>query len=729
MKVVRVLLFACVYALLTSATGQAQQPAENKPEQQKPAEQKPAEQKPAEQKPAETPKYEETIVVSASKNEEKLVNAPATMSVIGSQVLQSAPTQNFADLLRAVPGVNVTQVSARDINITSRSATGTLATGQLALIDGRSLYQDFFGFVMWDFLPVNFDEIKQVEVIRGPASAVWGANALYGVVNVITKSPREMKGSSVTLGFGGFDRSVPGNDQGSGSLWYVNGTTAGAPNDRWSYKLSAGGYGSDPLPRPTGEIPGSPVPGSTYPPFANTGTTQPKFDSRVDYDFPDGQQRLSFAGGVAGTEGIMHSGIGPFDINSGSVMGYFRSTYTKGAIKAQFFTNILNGDASNLLAVGIDGKPIQFAFGTNTYDFEFSNANTIAARHVLTYGGNFRHNSFDLSLAPDADNRTEGGAYVQDDIFLYQALRFVIGGRVDAFSNLSDPVFSPRVAVLLKPQANHTFRVSFNRAYRAPSVINEALQVTIIQPTDLRPLPLPVPFPLAIQAAGNPDITEQRMDAWEVGYTGIIGNRATISAAWYVNDLSRDINFAQEPGAYYTAASPPPGWPAALRPVLNLLIAQGRGIPCCFTYLNLGNYTQKGLELGLDTMVNEHVNAFVNYSWQGDPNPDNPADLAELNLPPNNRVNVGFNFNTRRFLGDFSVNYQSEAFWQDVLGAQYHGTTDSQTLVNGGFGVKFAGDKLTTSIKVVNITNEEIQQHVFGDILKRQVVGEMKVRF
>ena len=60
---------------------------------------------------------------------------------------------------------------------------------------------------MWDFLPVNLNEIKQIEVIRGPASAVWGANALYGVINVITKSPREMQGTSATIGFGGFDRA------------------------------------------------------------------------------------------------------------------------------------------------------------------------------------------------------------------------------------------------------------------------------------------------------------------------------------------------------------------------------------------------------------------------------------------------------------------------------------------------------------------------------------------
>src|SRR4051812_2366496 len=179
------LVLASAPARAQQATAAAGQAASSQPAAQDP-----------QQNPDDPQKYEETVVVSASKTEEKLVNAPATMTVIGAQTIQSAPSQNFAELLRAVPGMNLTQVSARDINVTSRGATSTLATGQLALLDGRSLYQDFFGFVMWDFLPVNLNEIKQVEVIRGPASAVWGANALYGVVNVITKAPREMPGTS-----------------------------------------------------------------------------------------------------------------------------------------------------------------------------------------------------------------------------------------------------------------------------------------------------------------------------------------------------------------------------------------------------------------------------------------------------------------------------------------------------------------------------------------------------
>ena len=75
------------------------------------------------------------------------------------------------------------------------------------------------------------------------------------------------------------------------------------------------------------------------------------------------------------------------------------------------------------------------------------------------------------------------------------------------------------------------------------------------------------------------------------------------------------------------------------------------------------------------------------------------------------------------------MNYSGSAFWQDVLDDPYHGTTESYTLVNGGVGVRWVGGKVTTSLKVINLANQDVQQHVFGDIIKRQVVGEMKVQF
>ena len=721
----------CRFALAAALTAVAASPSAAQAARETPAPARAQEQKPdpqqSQQKPDEPPKYEETVVVSGSKTEEKLINAPVTMTVITAQAIENAPTRNFAELLRSVPGLNLTQVSARDINVTTRGATGTLSTGQLAMLDGRSLYQDFFGFVMWDFLPVNLNEIKQVEVIRGPASAVWGANAFNGVVNVITKSPREMQGTSVTFGLGAFDRSAGanGDDADGGSIVYFSGTHAQAINDRWAFKLSGGGYSQDALPRPSGTIPGSP--GTQYPAYRNTGTTQPKVDGRLDYDFEDGR-RLSFSGGFAGTEGIMHTGIGPFDINSGSTMGYGKVNFSRQGLRVNAFMNTLDGNASNLLTRDVNFQPIAFDFKTKTFDVELTNTTTAAQRHVLTYGGNFRYNTFDLSLAPNGDNRTEFGIFGQDEIFLSDHFRWVVGARMDRFDFIDNVVFSPRTTFMIKPQENHALRVSYNRAYRSPSVINNFLDVTIVEPINLgafSPALAGRIYPLPIQSVGNPDLKEQSVDAFEVGYTGMVAGKATLSAAYYVNRTKNEIFFTEDVAARYTATKPPPGWPL---PPAVIAAVPGASFPAKFTYLNFGRVTQKGLELGVDSAVNRYLNLFVNYSWQGEPEPDG-FDISELNLPPENRFNVGVGVSYNRILGNLSINYSGDAFWQDVLDARYHGTTEAYTLVNGGFGLKWLDNQLMTSIKFINLTNEDVQQHVFGDILKRQVIGELRVVF
>ena len=680
------------------------------------------------QKPDEPYVYEEQVVVTASKTEQELVNAPAAVSVITSETIRNSPATNIGDLLRSVPGVNVTQVSARDINITSRGATSTLATSQLALVDGRSIYLDFFGMVMWDMVPTNPNDIRQIEVIRGPASAVWGANAMTGVVNVITKSPRELAaeaGTSLTIDFGGFDRKVGARSPGAGSMFSINGSHAQAVNDKVAFKVSAGYLSQDALPRPSGAIPNAFH--TPYPSYANTGTSQPKVDARVDYELAD-NARLTFSGGYAATSGIIHTGIGPFDINKGSGLTYLSTAYVKRGRRVAFFTNILNGDASNLLAVGPTGKRIGLDFKTKTFDVEASDVKTLAMRHLLTYGGNYRHNTFDISLAPGGTDRNEGGGYIQDEIFLSDHFRWVIGGRVDKFSSISDAVFSPRTTFMVKPAASQTFRVSFNRAVRAPSLINNHIETALINQLNLgliNPALNGVIYNFPIRAVGNPDMKQETMQAFELGYTGVVRKRATVTAAVYWNKTDDAIFFTQT--ARYTAANPPPGWPLPAI-VLEGLAAAGSPLPSLFSYRNLGTVKDKGIELGVDAAANRSVNVFANYSYQWQPVAEGFA-LAEINLPPTNRFNVGFNFSHRRLLGNLSVSYTDQAFWQDVLDSRYSGTTEPYTLVNGAFGVRWAAGKVTTSLKVTNLANQEVMQHVFGDVLKRQVIGEVRVGF
>jgi hypothetical protein len=129
------------------------------------------------------------------------------------------------------------------------------------------------------------------------------------------------------------------------------------------------------------------------------------------------------------------------------------------------------------------------------------------------------------------------------------------------------------------------------------------------------------------------------------------------------------------------------------------------------------------------------VSVSLNYSWQDEPEVlDADADQIayppeEISLPPTNRFNAAVNVYTNRFLGSLSLNYSDEAFWSDVLTSAFNGFTDSYAMLNGSFGVRFANGRVTTSIKCNNILNEEIQQHNFGDILKRSVFGEVRFKF
>src|SRR6185436_19578154 len=165
-------------------------------------------------------------------------------------------------------------------------------------------------------------------------------------------------------------------------------------------------------------------------------------------------------------------------------LSYFSAKYQKGARRVAFFTNLLTADSTNLLSRDTTGAFLPLGFNTKTFDVEAGDSRAIGTHNALTFGGNYRHNRFDVTLAP-GDPRNEGGAFVQDEVFLGPYVRWVIGGRVDKFSSIDDAVFSPRTSLLLKPSANNSVRISFNKAFRAPSFINNHLQTSVLNEVNL----------------------------------------------------------------------------------------------------------------------------------------------------------------------------------------------------------------------------------------------------
>ena len=407
------------------------------------------------------PAFEETVVVSASRSKILLEDSPTTISVVGRDTIDTRPAQNVGDLMREVPGANVVQSSARDVNVATRGPSPFLTGTQLALIDGRPLYFDFFNVIFWDLATVQNNDIEQIEVVRGPASTMWGANAATGVVNMVTRAPRTSQGLEFAVIGGALSRSTEAG--GTGAMGSVNVRWADAPTDTLAYRISAGAYYSDPLQRPAGMIPEVPTPvapevivgGGSYEdlPYDNNGTLQPKFDLRIDQEL-EGEGRIVYAAGVGYTEGIIQTPIGPFDAQRGTRLAYGQMAYHRGSFRIRSFANYLTGKAPSLLSVDANLEPLRIDFTNGVYDVDAGWSDLFGGRHLMSFGGNVRYNTFDLSICPDADNRFQVGAYIQDEI-RFSTFTLALAARADYFDNLEDINFSPRAALIWSPVPEH----------------------------------------------------------------------------------------------------------------------------------------------------------------------------------------------------------------------------------------------------------------------------------
>ncbi len=720
------------------------------------------------------PRFSDQVVVSASRVEQEIVNAPAAIAVISREVIETQAASNFGDLLRQAPGVNVTQLSNTNYSVTSRGSSGAMATSQLVLVDGRSVYQDFFGFTSWDFLSVGLDDLERIEVVNGPASAVWGANAMSGVVNLITKAPRDALGTTLNLRFGAFDRDVTGNPMDAGNQLMGSLTHAQAVNDRFAYRATVSFTHQDPLPRPFGEIPNGT--GTPYPPLSGVAARMPKLDVRADWDAPDGQGGFRFSGGYGGSQGILHSGIGPFNVQSGANMSYGRVQYMRGSMEIGAFFNRTSAGFNSLLSRTPTGELLGGRINTRTYDVSLKDTRFLGGRHLFSYGARARFVTLDFTLAPLGDGRSEQGLYVNDEIFLSDRWRWIVGTRADRISIFDKMVLSPRTTLIFKPTPTQSFRVSYNRAFRAPSLSNTFIDVLIGQEAtfDLRPvfrgffgalnipdsaLPAPVNYTIPIGVVGNPSLLQETLTAYEVGWSGALNDWMGASAAFYLNDMRDSIDFTDH--TFWSGENPPPGWneafsevgdfigrlgavlpPGTLPPAIAAIAVNpgtlidalgglaGVQLPASFSYINRASARNSGFELGL-TGRRGNFGGFLNYSWQAEPVVEGfgEEDADEISIPAAHRLNAGLDTEFGAVDLGLSLNYTDRAYWTDVLTAEFHGWTEAFTMVNATLAVNLMEGQIQPSVRVINLLNQEIQNHIFGDVLRRQVIGGLRYRF
>ena len=346
----------------------------------------------------------------------------------------------------------------------------------------------------------------------------------------------------------------------------------------------------------------------TYPPFTNTGTTQPKFD---------GARRLRLRGRRAscrspaasrGTDGIMHTGIGPFDINSGTVMGYAKANYDRKGFRAAFFTNILNGDADNLLTRDpLTGSPITFDFDTKHLRLRGLERPDVRRQAR----GQLRRQPAVQPVRP-VDRAERGQSHgvrrlrAGRDLPLEACSAGSSARGVDRFDYLDDFVFSPRTTFMIKPRAESDDPRLVQP--RLPLAVGhqQLPRPVIAQPIDLglfSPALAGRIYPLPVSIEGNPDLKEQSLDAFEIGYTGVLSE-----AGDRVRGVLRQQGEERHPLHARTDRSLHGAEPAAELAAAarghRRLVAGAAACPARFTYLNFGQSTQQGFELGVNSPVN-----------------------------------------------------------------------------------------------------------------------------
>ncbi len=664
--------------LAASGTGLPPVPA-GEPEPDRATEAPPPDAEAGEQDPPLRSDRVERVVVSATAVSVDPLDAPAAVDVLSGEAIASRPGDTLVDQLRRVPGLNVVQFSARDTNLASRSASGGINNSTLALADGRTLYQDFLGFVMWEFAPSDPDLVERVEVVRGPASSLWGANAVGGLVHVVTKSPRDTLGGKL---------EVQAGDYGTRSLRASQSFLAGD----WALRASGGWFEMDPFERPATilnffgeEI--DPDLGVNEEGARDSGTRQPRFELRADRDLPDGG-RWMLQGGWAQTRGRIATGIGPFDVDPATAMSYLQARYVNGPHEAQVYVNHFDGNGVNLI------NGIRFGFTSLSTHLTARSRVLLGPRGVIGWGVEGRLSEYDLSIAPAGERRSQLAGYAEGDLTLAPRWRLVLGARADYVRETIGTTLSPRAGLLYKPRPNQTWRLAAGQAFRSPSVIESDLLVprlpvaildwaevdedlanmdpplppifsTIAElvcserPDNCGAPPGEIPVYIAVTAArGSRELDEERTRSLELGYAGRFGPWG-VSATLYGTRSRGGIDFPQlasygvgpdgRPGTGDDVILPsdPDGdgiheAPAvdvcdivdALRPFDELcrngevtynrflsIMLDGL-IPALFGYRNRGEAENRGVEVGLDWSHPWGVQVWLNASWQDDAESD-----------------------------------------------------------------------------------------------------------
>jgi iron complex outermembrane recepter protein len=512
-------------------------------------------------------------VTSVSKKETDLFASPAAIYVITQDDIRRMGVTSIPEALRMVPGMDVARISGNEWAVSTRGFNGEYASDLLVLIDGRTIYTPASSGVFWDSQDVVLEDVDRIEVIRGPGATLWGANAVNGVVNIITKSAKETQGGMVSTSLGTEDQPITtvryGGELATNLYYRVYAKYSNHP----ALETSTGGNAADDSSALRGGF------RMDYEP-----STQNDFTWQGDYYTSDAGKQVNQITLVPAAVELMNVE----EHNSGgNVLGRWTRTFSEDSQMTlqTYYDHVEQGDGF--------GEEIR-----NTFDVDLQHRFALGARNDIVWGAGYRHTdikntpSFNLIWIPESQGLQLGNAFVQDDITLVRdRLHFTLGSKVE-YNNLIGFEIEPSARLLWTPTERQTVWAAVSRATRTPALfeldgrLNEAAF-----PSGPPPSP-----PILVSLLGNPNLKAENLTAYELGYRIEPAKRLSFDAAAFYNVYGNLIT--EVPNATGFEASPAPP---------HLLISS--------TWQNLDSGETYGTELSAQWQVLDHWRLMASYTF------------------------------------------------------------------------------------------------------------------
>ena len=448
-------------------------------------------------------------VTSASKKAESLSAAPAAIFVITGEDIRRGGFSSVPDALRMVPGLYVAQQSAHVWIVAARGFANAFNNKMLVLIDGRMVYTPTFGGVYWDVQDPPLEDIDRIEVIRGPGGTLWGANAVNGVINIVTKEAGKTQGALA-------ETSAGVNEGYSGRVRY-----GGKAGDGFAYRVFGTGNYWLPTAASTG--------GDSY-----DAWTISQGGARFDWDI-SAKDKLTFDG--QGYSGLVRDSTAVFSPTSPASASVDFDTLLKGGhLLSQWKRTI--SDRSSIEVLGYCDWTERIGSSPDyrsICDAEFQQGHSFGARQALTWGGSVLTTgddfvgTFTVSVIPARRRDTRYDGFLQYDVALVpNTLRLIAGSKFE-HNDYTGFEYQPQIRAIWTPAKNQTVWAAVSRAVRTPAETDDDIRTVTAQ---INPAPPPLEFYVA---EGNPDLRSEVLLATELGYRYEWSKRFSLDGTIYYN--------------------------------------------------------------------------------------------------------------------------------------------------------------------------------------------------